>query len=189
MGQPNKTMDTSERIVFDEKGDNGLLICGVHLPFELLLEIFCRLDDKSLLSCQLICKRWKMLIQGYVWRKKAGMPGRMLPRYNGMPWQAFYLLYKKRPFERNLLKNHSGQHGRRKYWHIMSESNRWTVEKPPIGVPRLPPEPVFEGQQVCFATSYKACIKMQSLDLVKAGFHPCFLDVVQPPIMVYLLMR
>jgi len=187
MGQSNDIMNC-HRTIFNEKSDNGLLICGNHIPPELLTEIFCCVDPKSLLNCQLVCKRWKILIQSYVWRKKAEMTvDKLLLRHIEIPWQAFYHICKKKPFERNLLKNHSGQNGK-KYWQILFEGgDRWVVEKPPIGVPELPSAPVFEGLQTCFATSYKNCTKTQIIDLITEGFHPYLLDVVQPPIMVSLI--
>jgi len=66
-------MDTpsSSRVIFDEEGVNGLILCDKYLPNEMLMEIFCYADYKTLLSCQLVCKRWKMLIENSkVWRKK-----------------------------------------------------------------------------------------------------------------------
>ncbi|KAH0951276.1 hypothetical protein HN011_000794 [Eciton burchellii] len=184
MGQHNDIMDCP-RTIFNEKSDNGLLICDNHIPPELLTEIFCRVEPKSLLNCQLVCKRWKILIQSYVWRKKAEMTvNKLFPRHKEIPWQAFYHICKKKPFERNLLRNHSGQNGK-KYWQIIFEGgDRWRIEKPPIGVPELPSVPVFEGLQICFATSYKNCTKTQIVDLIAEGFHPYFLDVLQPSITV-----
>jgi len=187
MGQHNDIMDCP-RTIFNEKSDNGLLICDNHIPPELLTEIFCRVEPKSLLNCQLVCKRWKILIQSYVWRKKAEMTvNKLFPRHKEIPWQAFYHICKKKPFERNLLRNHSGQNGK-KYWQIIFEGgDRWRIEKPPIGVPELPSVPVFEGLQICFATSYKNCTKTQIVDLIAEGFHPYFLDVLQPSITVLLI--
>lgn len=187
MGQFHDTiMGTAPRVMFDENSDNGLVICEKYIPSELLAEILCHANLKTVLNCQLVCKRWKMLIQSYVWRKKAELTlGKPFPRYKKIPWEVFYLICKKKPFERNLLKNHSGAN-KKKYWRIVREGgDSWKVEEPPVGVPELPPtEPVFEGKQVCFVTSYQSCLKMQLIDLVAEGLHPYVLDVIQPPIMV-----
>jgi len=175
------------RIEYDEQSDNGLMICDRYMPAELLAEIFCLyVDYKTLLNCQLVCKRWKTLIQSYVWRKKVEMIlGKPFPRHEQISWQMFYLICKKKPFERNLLKNHSGEHGR-KHWRIICDGgDRWGIEKPPAGVPDLPlNEPVFEGKQICFTTSYDTCMKVQNINLIAEGLHPYLLDVLQPPITV-----
>ncbi|KAL6436475.1 hypothetical protein ACFW04_004750 [Cataglyphis niger] len=178
MGQD---LASTSRVIFDETDDNGLI-----LPAELLAEIFCRAEHGTLLNCQLVCKRWKMMIQSYIWRKKAELAlGKPFPRHEGIPWQAFYLISKMKPFERNLLKNHSGEQ-KMKYWSILSNGgDRWTIENPPVGVPELPlTEPIFEEKQICFATSYHSCTKKQVVNLVAEGIHPYLLDVLQPPIMV-----
>src|SRR5436190_8836958 len=159
MGQSHDTnaMNAS-RVIFNEAGDNGLIVYDRYrIPAELLGEIFCYVDHRTLLNCQLVCKRWKNVIQNYVWRKKAELVlGKPFPRsHEEMPWHAFYLICKLKPFERNLLKNHSGEQDK-KHWQILSNGgNFWTVENPPVGVPELPlTEPIFEGKQICFATSY-----------------------------------
>lgn len=188
MGQfHNTTMTSSTRVIFDEKGDNGLILCDKYIPAELLVEIFCNSNLETLLNCQLVCKRWKMLMQSYVWRKRAEITlGKPFPRNEDIPWNVFYFICKKKPFERNLLKNHSGEHGVDRYWQIVTQGgDLWAVESPPQGVPELPlTEPVFEGKQSCFVTSYHFCIKKQQVDLIAEGFTPYVLDVLQPPIEV-----
>ncbi|CAL7946623.1 unnamed protein product [Xylocopa violacea] len=173
--------------MFDEKSENGLIVCGKYLPEELLAEIFCYVDYTSLLNCQLVCTRWKILIRNYVWRKKAEISlGRSLLFDKEVPWDVYYLICKKRPFERNLVKNHSGEYGTQKYWNILSDGgNRWKVENPPVGVPPLPSnEHVFEGKQFCFVTSYNMCTKVQVIDLEKEGLTLYVLNNLQPPIVV-----
>ncbi|XP_034172150.2 F-box only protein 6 [Osmia lignaria lignaria] len=186
MGQSLDSNMTT-RVMFDEKGDNGLIVSGKYLPEELLAEIFCYVDYESLLNCQLVCKRWKILIQSYIWRKKAEISiGQPLFLDKEVSWYAYYLICKKKPFERNLIKNHSGEHGVQKHWKIIAnEGDRWIVENPPVGVPLLPNnEPVFEGKQYCFVTSYSACTKMQVIDLELEGLTPYILDNLQLPILV-----
>ncbi|XP_076220957.1 F-box only protein 6 isoform X2 [Nomia melanderi] len=176
-----------ERIEFDEESDNGLVLADKYLPGELLSYIFLYVDYKSLLNCQLVCKRWQILIQSYVWRKRAAFSvGRSVLFTKNVPWHVYYLICKKKPFERNLIKNNSGEHGIKKHWKILEEGgDRWTVENPPLGVPLLPSnEPVFEGKKFCFATSYRKCMKAQTIDLEEEGFTPYVLDELQPPIVV-----
>ncbi|XP_066589065.1 F-box only protein 6-like isoform X2 [Prorops nasuta] len=177
----------SNQTTFDANGENGLIMGDKYLPEELLIEIFIYTDYKTLLKCQLVCKRWKDLLQEYVWRKKAEMIiDRSLSSDKDLPWYVYYLICKKRPFERNLLKNHSGQYGVKKHWKIVAEGgNRWVVENPPVGVPPLSANvPIFEGKQCCFATSYINCCKVQKIDLEEEGLHPLLLDNLQPPVQV-----
>lgn len=188
MGQSHDTIiDAAPRVAFDEESNNGLVICDRYVPAELLAEIFCRARHGTLLNCQLVCKRWKMVIQNYVWRKKTELVlGKPFPRQiEEIPWQVFYLICKRRAFEKNLLRNHSGERNM-KYWQVLSNGgDSWKIEVPPVGVPELPlTEPVFGGRQICFATSYHSCTKKQIVDLQDEGFHPYVLDVLQPPIVV-----
>lgn len=173
------------RVKFDTNGDNGLNIVNKYIPEELLSDILLYADHTTLLNCQLVCKRWKVLIQSYVWRKKAEMILKR-PMPLDMPWSVFYAICKKKPFERNLLKNHSGKDGVEKNWRVLSQGgDHWRVECPPLGVPLLPvTEPVFEGKQNCFATSYYSCSKEQTVDLLAEGLTSRILDFLQPPIVV-----
>ncbi|OAD59099.1 F-box only protein 6 [Eufriesea mexicana] len=173
--------------MFDEKSENGLIVGGKYLPEELLAEIFCYVDCDSLLRCQIVCKLWKVLIQTYVWRKKVEILfGRSLLLNKEVPWYVHYVICKKKPFERNLIQNHSGEYGTQKYWKIISEGgDRWKVENPPTNVVPLPNnEPVFEGKQFCFVTSYRSCTKIQIIDLEVEGLTSYVLDNLQPPIVV-----
>ncbi|KAL6426297.1 hypothetical protein ACFW04_009076 [Cataglyphis niger] len=198
MAQNQDTVADSSCMISDEDC-NGLRICNRDISIELLTIIFCYLDRRTLLNCQLVCKHWMMVIQNYVWWKKAGLVlNKLFSRREELPWQVFYLIYKKKPpFERkNLLKNHSGQK-RFKYWKIYHYSSCWKIENPPSGVPELPlTEPLFEGNQYCFATfrdfkihsglerRYPITNKIQQINVVSKGFHPYILDVLQPPIMI-----
>ncbi|XP_034934476.1 F-box only protein 6-like [Chelonus insularis] len=185
MGQlQNATSST--RVAYDENGNNGFVLCDKYIPEELLAELLCYVDYKSLLNCQIVCKRWKVLIQEYVWRKKAEMIfGQSLQCIKDMPWPVYYVICKKNPFDKNLVKNHSGQNGLKKDWQIVSQGgDHWKVENPPNGVPPLPDDPVFEGHQSCFVTSYFTCTKRQIINLVEEGLSPYLLDTFQPPIVV-----
>lgn len=174
------------REVFDEKVENGLIVSGTYLPEELLAEILCYVDYSSLSKCRLVCKRWKDLTETYVWRKKAEISlGRSLLFRTEVPWYFYYLICVKKPFERNLIKNHSGEEGTESHWDTVTQGENWKVENPPIGVPLLPNnEPVLEGKQYCFVTSFRLCIKRQVIRLEEEGLLPCILDELQPPIVV-----
>ncbi|XP_015110546.1 F-box only protein 6 [Diachasma alloeum] len=187
MGQrQDRQREASQRVEFDPEGDNGLVLSSTYIPEELLGEIFCYIDPVTLLSFQLVCQRWKNIIQEYVWRKKAELVfGQSLQSIKDLRWSVYYHICRGKLFERNLVKNHSGQTGLDKSWHIISQGgDHWRVEKPPVGVTPLPKDPVFEGNQSCFATSYYTCTKSQAIDLVAEGFNAEILDNFQPSIMV-----
>lgn len=173
---------------YDEMENNGLILSDKYIPEELLAEFLCYVDNETLLDCQLVCVRWKNLIRRYVWRKKAEMTFNHSQTLDtSMPWKEYYLIAKKKPFERNLIKNHSGQFGVQSHWEICKNGgDNWKVENPPVGTPLLPTKhvPVFEGQQYCFVTSYRNCIKVQTIDLEKEGLTSHILDALQPTIEV-----
>ncbi|XP_024887235.1 F-box only protein 44-like isoform X2 [Temnothorax curvispinosus] len=185
MGQFSAT-PSSSRVMFDEEDNNGLVLCDKYLPVEVLIEIFCHVDCKTLLRCQLVCKRWKMLMN-HVWHKKTEWTlGKPFPWNDKMPWTVYYLACTKKPYERNLVKNHSGDEESFRHWGISYDGgDRWTVEEPPAGMPELPQtEPLFKDRQTCFATSYEHCTKVQVIILTDEGIHPYILDTYQPPIEV-----
>lgn len=175
----------STRVEFDEDSENGLIFADRYIPGELLTQIFTYVDHKSLLSCQLVCKRWEMLIKSYVWRKVAQLTsgGKSLLLRKDVPWHVYYFICKKKPFGRNLIKNHSGEK-LYKHWEITREGgDSWVVENPPVGVPPLPSDdPILEGKQHCFTTSYQFCVKRQIIDLEKEGLIPYVLDNLKPSI-------
>lgn len=173
----------SPRIMFDVEDDNGLVLCDKYLPVEVLIEIFCHADCATLLNCQLVCKRWYMLMS-HVWHKKTERTlARPFP-WN-VHWSVFYFTCTKRPYERNLLRNHSGAEGM-VHWKVHQNGGyEWKVEEPPIGVPELPQtEPMFKDRQTCFTTSFEYCSKIQEIILRDEGVHPYILDIYQPPIIV-----
>lgn len=179
--------DKGSRDFDEDLSRNGLIFADRYLPKELLTSLLCYVDYKSLLNCQLVCKQWNILIQDYVWRKVTEQSvHRPLSFGKDVPWPVYYLICHKKPFERNLVKNHSGAQGLRQHWQILSDGgDKWTVENPPAGIPPLPSnEPTLEGKQFCFATSYYKCTKIQIIDLETEGLAPHILDVIQPPITV-----
>ena len=179
----NKPQETPEVVDVD----NGLILGGKYIPEELIAEILSYVDHKSLLNSQLVCKRWWILMESYVWRKKAEMiMGCSLQSIKDVPWSVFYTICSKKPFNKNLVKNHSGEYGVKKHWDILSQGgDHWKVENPPVGVPALPDtEPIFQGKPYCFATSYYDCSKQQTIELATEGLSSVLLDKLQPPIVV-----
>lgn len=176
----------ASRVQYDKDSENGFTINGQYIPEEILAEILLRVDNKTLLQCHLVCKEWNILIRSYVWRKKVEMVlGKLLPFEEDIPWQALYKICEKRPFRKNLVRNHSGEYGVRKHWRIIHQGgDRWKVEDSPKGAPPLPNDPVFEGKQYCFVTSYDICMKQQIIDLASEGLTPELMDSLQPPITV-----
>lgn len=188
MGQMQEKIN-KESFVLDENDNNGLILNNLYIPEEVLASVLYYVDHKSLVKCMSVCKRWNQLIRNYVWRKKSEtIVGRLLPADDEhLPWSLHYLICKPHgPFERNLVKNHSGSEGLKKHWHIIrNQGNQWAIEEPPCGVPALPEtEPLFHERKTCFVTSYHYCSKTQTINLIKEGLTPHILDEVQPPIQV-----
>ncbi|XP_046628560.1 F-box only protein 6-like isoform X2 [Neodiprion virginianus] len=116
MGQLQSMMYET-RVKFDENSDNGLVLTDRYLPEELLSEILFHVDHKTLLNCQLVCKRWQLVLQNYVWRKKAeAVIGQHLDINEETSWLLYYNICSKKFLEKNLIKNHSGKNGPRKHW-------------------------------------------------------------------------
>ena len=103
--------DILSHMMFDEKHCNGLVLCDKLLPVEVLTKILFYVDCKTAMNCQLVCKRWQMLMN-YVWYKKINqIVAKPFPWDDNMPWSVFYLTCTKKSYGRNLLKNHSGAKG------------------------------------------------------------------------------
>lgn len=117
-----------ERMTFDVGVNNGFIFNDDHyIPEEILVNILsCHVDYKTLLSCQLVCKQWNLLIKKYnVWRKKAElMQDRTLLLDENVPWTSYYNICHKKPFNRNLIKNYSGQNG-------FNADHKWDAKKFP----------------------------------------------------------
>jgi hypothetical protein len=182
-----KNLTVSEnRIIYDETCNNGLIIKDKYIPEELLSAIFCYVDYKTLLTCQLVCKRWNFLIQSYVWRKKAEITScHTLPVDENALWTMYYFICAKKPFYKNLIKNDSIDSRFQDNWTIInSGGDGWIVECPPVGTPPLPEDPIFNGKNYCFVTSYNKCSKYQIVNLIEEGFSEYLLDNLQPVIKV-----
>lgn len=93
----------------DQFCENGLLLNDFYLPVELIQRILCFADEKSLLSCQLVCKHWNDIIMDYVWRRKAEIStGCKFTSDSVLGWKDFYLISAKQIFQRNLIKKSFG---------------------------------------------------------------------------------
>ncbi|XP_031625517.1 F-box only protein 44-like [Contarinia nasturtii] len=177
-------MSPEPRVEFSEDSDNGMVFNDIPVPEELISRIFCYyVDAKSLLNCQLVCKRWNMLMTDYVWRKKAIIrTGHHFTLEEPYDWKDYYSIITVN-FGKNLLTNHSGAEGIRKGWNnLRNGGDGWKIERSPLGVPPLPEEPDFGNSQYCFVTSYSDCIKEQTIYLSKVGFSANVLDSMQPVI-------
>lgn len=183
----------TQRFPYNIEENNGWIIKDCNIPEEVFTKIFLLLDPDVLRNCQLVCRNWQDLIQSYIWRKKAESAlGHVIPSIDDdeIPWTSYYAISKRKLFNRNLIKNHSGKDFYKrskgfKYWKIDNQGgNGWAKECPPVGVPELPENPVFEGQNCCFVTSYGSCAKTQYIDLEKEGFTQYLLDEVRPTIKV-----
>lgn len=179
------------RVEFDEDSNNGMILSDHYIPAELLIDLMCNyIDEKTLLSCQRVCKRWNILITDFVWHKKAERKSKTkFPQDDKLTWKDYYLIYAKNLFIKNLLKNHSGEEGLSDHWNIVSNGgDRWIVECPPVGAPSLPEGPEFENKEHCFVTSFTVSTKEQVIDLYNEGFTANILDHMQPPIEVSLML-
>lgn len=189
----NRKMDqvttNSESTVneFDEENNNGFVFFNHFIPVELISHSFAYyIDAKSLLNCQRVCKGWNTIIKDYVWRQKAKISTRHnFTSDNAFDWKEYYIMHVK--FGKNLVKNHSGAHGKERNWN--STGNRhffcaWSVECPPRNAPRLPAAPEFGSSQHCFSIGSYYGQKMQMIDLLKEGFSANILDNMQPTIKV-----
>lgn len=102
----------------DQSCDNGMILNGVYLPIEIIQHILlCYADAATLLNCQQVCRNLNKVIHEYVWRRKAEITMGRKFASDVTDWKLFYLIYKKNPFNKNLLKNHSGEKGF-KYWKV-----------------------------------------------------------------------
>ncbi|XP_011501762.1 PREDICTED: F-box only protein 2-like [Ceratosolen solmsi marchali] len=181
-----RNMTISEnRITYDETCNNGLIVNDKYIPEELLSTILCYIDHKTLVSCQIVCKRWNFLIKSYVWRKKAEITlGHALPVDESTMWAKYYFICDKKPFYKNLIINNITTLFPNNWTILNFGGNGWAVECPPIGVPPLPEDPIFNGENACFVTSYNKCLKVQVINLIEQGFSKYLLDNLQPIIKV-----
>ncbi|XP_058798574.1 F-box only protein 44-like isoform X2 [Phymastichus coffea] len=168
----------------EHKNINGLIFNDKYIPEELLIEILCYVNSKSLLDCQLVCQYWKTIIQTRVWHKKAEQTIQQTLSFDKRtPWMTYYCMSHKMPFDKNLIKNHSGQNGTDSHWELPPISSiQWSTENPMV--PLLPDDLSLKDEKVCFVTSSCMTWKYQVIDLIKEGFTSYLLDYLQPTIQV-----
>ncbi|KAG5336163.1 FBX6 protein, partial [Acromyrmex heyeri] len=159
--------DILSHTMFDEKDCNGLILCDKFLPVEILTDIFFYVDYKIAMNCRLVCKRWQVLMN-YVWYKKTNQTmAKPFPWDNNMPWSAFYLTCIKKPYGRNLLKDHSDT---KDYWKSLNWLNfryNWLERRLCQNVPNIIYNP-----------------RIQNIDLEDEGIHPYIIDTYRPTIEV-----
>lgn len=67
-------------------------------------------------------------------------------------------------------------------WDIDSEENWWGIEQKPKGCPELPDNPDFEGQTSCFVSTYRLCVKSQTVFFKNYGLNETVMKVLKPRI-------
>ncbi|XP_018354326.1 PREDICTED: F-box only protein 6-like isoform X1 [Trachymyrmex septentrionalis] len=165
--------DTLSHMMFDVKDCNGLVLCNKFLPVEVLTKIFSYVDYKTMLNCLLVCKHWQMLIY-YVWYTKINqIMDKPFPLDDNMPWSVLYLTCKKKPYGRNLLKNHSGAEGIGHWtglnWFIKTNNYPCKVKRSFC---------LTESENVQYNP------RTQNIDLKEEGIHPYIIDIYRPTIQV-----
>ncbi|KAJ8688363.1 hypothetical protein QAD02_024158 [Eretmocerus hayati] len=166
---------------------NGLLVANnLIIPEEVLLHIFHFLDHGTLTICHLVCQRWESVVKNFVWRQKAEkvVGHNLASDEHYTSWMIYYSICIGTPFNKNLIRNHSGEKGLRADWRLPCIMGiKWQIESPPT--PPLPSDPLFaNGDHHCFVTSVGITWKYQIIDLTAEGFSTHLLDNLQPPIKV-----
>lgn len=94
------------------------------LPDEMVVYALSFVDVDTLLACRLVSRRWRELIEAYVFQEKASRENEYVNNGHGffsfsqidsntvrkldLPWYIFYVICKHDPFNRNLVKNPCG---------------------------------------------------------------------------------
>ncbi|CAI6366694.1 unnamed protein product [Macrosiphum euphorbiae] len=168
------------------------------LPDEMVVNTLSFIDADTLLDCRLVCKRWRELIDAYVFQEKASRENEFVNNGRGyysfsqvesssirkleLPWYVFYVICKYDPFNRNLVKNHCGQN-EYKHWERYDHS-LWIIEQTPQGSPLLPDDPDFDGHTSCFVSSFRLCSKSQRIIFKNYGLNDTVMKTLQPEISV-----
>lgn len=163
--------------------DNGLILSGTLLPEEVVINILSYVDQKSILKCLLVCKKWHEIVTSpHMWRLKCERINKKCKKK--LPWYAYYVLFCDDFFDKNLLLNNCGEM-EFKHWHIKSNGGaRFIVENPPVGANPVPDEPEFKNKTMCFATSYQNCSKFQIITFKNKILHRKIFDELRPTILV-----
>uniref|UniRef100_UPI00398EEA61 F-box only protein 6-like n=1 Tax=Pristiophorus japonicus TaxID=55135 RepID=UPI00398EEA61 len=153
-----------------------------HLHEEVLVEILSYVPAKELvLTCRLVCRVWKELLDGmHIWKRKCIREGFFKRNWDIFPedWKKFYFL---KPMLRNLIKNPCAEENFQ-FWTIdVNGGDEWKIESLPGGQGETFPN---RNINKYFVTSYGLCRKSQIIDLVANGLWGNLLDAMQPKIVV-----
>ncbi|XP_078095193.1 F-box only protein 6-like isoform X2 [Mustelus asterias] len=145
-----------------------------------LAEILCHVPGRELvLSCRLVCRLWKELVDGtHIWKEKCIREKAIKRNLHWTPddWRNLYFLLPTV----NLIKNPCGVDFQ--FWDIDDNGgDEWKVETLPGAHGQNLPDKTVKKY---FVTSYGLCQKSQLIDLMANGFWPGLIDVVQPKIIV-----
>ncbi|TKR81055.1 hypothetical protein L596_014994 [Steinernema carpocapsae] len=158
------------------------------LPVELLEKVLARVDLETLVrSGFLVSSQWnEILTKKSFWIERARLEGADLSCFPPLSLEVdvpfeYWKLYYYRAFNRNLIDNHSGQHGF-KDWKIVNRgySDKMKVEHPPVS---CEPNPTLETEY-CFVTSFRLSEKTIIIDFMELGVSAEILDHYRPHIRV-----
>ena len=186
---PNKHLSTvkketePEESIISQKSDensNGLLINKKYISEELLAKLFKHFDNKTLLSCHLVCKRWNELLKNYAWQKKAEyVTGRKFSFDKKVPWTSYYYLCDNRPFGKNLLYDKIEPCEKANVTIVESQNE----EDIPVNITQFPNDDTFQGKYIITNELY-CYSKEYVIDLLEEGFTEHILDKLQPTVKV-----
>lgn len=161
------------------------LLETVEIAPELIEHILLHVDMKTLLNCRRVCKCWNEIITTkHFWRKSAEIKtGSSFAWDSVLEWRDFYLICSAGLFNRNLVKNHSGERKFERWKITQNNGDSWTVERP-LSARSLPKQSGFDGKQHCFVNSCSNCYKHYTIDLIEEGFTANILDHLRPAIQV-----
>uniref|UniRef100_A0A914USB2 FBA domain-containing protein n=1 Tax=Plectus sambesii TaxID=2011161 RepID=A0A914USB2_9BILA len=152
---------------------------------DFLREILLRVSDLRTLtySCPLVSKRWLSLtVDPKFWLEKCEYDDVALPPVHLRKEHAFDYkrILVKRPYNRNLIRNPSGEE-ELNFWKIMKrDGSGWTIESPPV---------YCDGRDFLRARATSLLnkvqrVKEQRIDLIAIGVEALVLDEVKPKIIV-----
>ncbi|XP_051895224.1 F-box only protein 6-like [Pristis pectinata] len=134
-----------------------------------------------ILTCRLVCRAWKELVDGvHIWKRMCLREGYFKRGWDIFPedWMRFYFFH---PLMKNLLKNPCAEE-QFQFWTIDDNGgDHWNIEDLPEAHTDNFPD---KGVNKYFVTSYGLCRKSQIIDLVENGLWGNLLDVIQPKIVV-----
>ena len=183
-----KTTEPDDSFISQKSNENsnGLPVNEeLCFPEEVLAEMFLHFDNKTLLSCHLVCKQWDVLIKDYVWRKKAEYVTRQeWPVDKEIPWTYYYYLCDNRPFGKNLTNYKEAVLNENPYVTIFEFQKGDDI---PVSIIPFPNDDTFQG--TCVITRERTYDNHFAIDLLKEGFTEHILDKLQPIVTVYKVIN